>query len=225
MSVQKSNTAPLTGCDIWQFHDDNAITPQLTRERNPGKSHTLVCSVLSLLMVSTVAPTMVLAGGGNVLPPTAKPRGYSFSDMAKATAYFNTGGRASNTPNTPFQILYVIDSQTSNTFEVSQGSMFYVPMVFTDNSPSRLVGVFPNINIREELLNYFYSPDQLGNNYTQILVDGEVNSLGSDYVVGVPVPLADGGTQYIVSAAFLTPLSNGTHTVEIRVSFTGKAVG
>jgi hypothetical protein len=125
--------------------------------------------------------------------------------MAKATAYFNAGDRASNTPNTPFQILHVIDSQTSNTFEVSPGTMFYVPIVFTDNSPSQLAGVFPNINIREELLNYFYSADQLGNKYTQIVVDGEVNSLGSDYVVGIPVPLADGGTQYIVSAAFLTP--------------------
>jgi hypothetical protein len=164
--------------------------------------------------------------GGNVLPPTAKPRGYSLSDMAKATAFFNTGPRTLETyPNMPFQILYVPDNSTSNTFTVSPGTMFYVPIVFTDNAPSQLVGVFPDINIREELLNYFYSPDQLGNNYTQIVVDGEVNSLGSDYVVGVPVPLADGGTQYIMSAAFLSPLSKSTHTVKVRVSFTGKAVG
>jgi len=97
----------------------------------------------------------------------------------------------------------------TNTFDVSPGTMFYVPIVFTDDSPSPLVWVFPNINIREDLIDYFYSQNPLGNNYTHIVVDGEVNSLGSDYLVGVPVPLADGGTQYIVSAAFLTPPVKG----------------
>jgi hypothetical protein len=44
--------------------------------------------------------------GGEVLPPTAKSKGYSLSDMARATAFFNTGPRTLDTyPKTPFQIL------------------------------------------------------------------------------------------------------------------------
>jgi hypothetical protein len=229
LSVQNSDTEPITGCDIGL--DNNAITQQFTPERNHGKSFTFIRSALSLLMVLAVAPTMVLAGGGNVLPSTAKPRGYSLSDMAKATAFFNTGPRTLETyPQTPFQILYVPDNATSNTFTVSPGTMLYVPILYQDDTKP-VVGTFPkNLNDRQAILNYFYSQDQIGLIYTKIVVDGTVNSLGSDYVVGVgPVKLADDGgfgpgTQYIVSAAFLTPLNKGTHTVQILAYADGMAL-
>jgi hypothetical protein len=93
------------------------------------------------------------------------------------------------------------------------------------------------VNNRDAVLNYFYARDQLGNDYTRIVVDGKVNSLGPDYVVAVrPVKLGDAyddplthihvpaGNQYIVSAAFLTPLTMGSHTVQILWSSTGSAV-
>jgi hypothetical protein len=167
-------------------------------------SHRVTWTAIGIIILGLFASS-ALAGRGNVLPPTANPRGYALSDMAKATAYFDTGDRALNTPNAPFQILYVIDSQTSNTFEVSPGTMFYVPIVFTVEWPSQVVGVFPNINTRGDPIDYFYSQNQLGNNNTQIVVDGEVNSLGSDYVVGVPVPLADGALNILCPPHFLPP--------------------
>ena len=176
----------------------------------------------------------MLAGGGNVLPGPAKPRGYSLSDMARATAFFNTGPHTpDNYPKTPFQILF---SRDNLTFVVSPGTMFYVPVLFSDDTKP-VIGTFPDVNDRDAVLNYFYSQEQLGNVYAQIVVDGEVNSLGSDHVVGVgPVNLGDAyddpitgihvpaGTHYIVSAAFLTPLTKGTHTVQILGKSTGKAV-
>jgi hypothetical protein len=42
------------------------------------------CSMI-LALVLAVFTSSARAGGGNVLPATAKPRGYSLSDMAKAS--------------------------------------------------------------------------------------------------------------------------------------------
>jgi hypothetical protein len=57
-----------------------------------------------------------------------------------------------------------------------------------------------------------------------VVVDGEVTSLGPEYVVGTETPvLGTGGDRYTTAAVFLTPLSPGTHTVTIRARFTGEA--
>jgi hypothetical protein len=64
------------------------------------------CSMI-LALVLAVFTSSARAGGGNVLPATAKPRGYSLSDMAKATAFFNTTmftRTPAAAPDTPFQI-------------------------------------------------------------------------------------------------------------------------
>jgi hypothetical protein len=181
---------------------------------------------------------VVLAGGGNVLPGPAKPRGYSLSDMAKATAFFNTGPHdLTFYPDTPFQILYIPLGTPENMsplpFEVRPGTMLYVPIFYSDDSPP-ITGDFPNVDFRQAVLHYIYSPTELGTIYIQIVVDGTVNSLGSDYVVGVGnVKLGDGpgGTReprignYIVFAAFLTPLNKGTHTVRIQGYLNGAALG
>jgi hypothetical protein len=233
-SVQSRDIKRAGACEIKEFQDGYVDTQQLRWERNPSKSFTFICSVLVLIIALTIAPTVMLAGGGNVLPGPAKPRGYSLSDMAKATAFFNTGPHTPDTyPTTPFQILF---SRDNLTFEVSPGTMFYVPVLFIDDTKP-VIGTFPYVNDRDAVLNYFYSQEQLGNVYAQIVVDGEVNSLGSDHVVGVgPVNLGDAyddpithihvpaGTHYIVSAAFLTPLTKGAHTVQILGKSTGKAV-
>jgi hypothetical protein len=224
--------------EIRHFCDSNAIPQQLGRERTPGSSFTLICNVLALLIALTIAPTVLLAGGGNVLPGPAKPRGYSLYDMAKATAFFNTGSHdLTFYPDTPFQILYIPPGTPANTspvpFDVRPGTMLYVPILLIDDSPP-IVGDFPNVNDRQAVLKYLYSPKELGTIYIKIVVDDMVNSLGSDYVVGVGnVKLGDGpgGTQeprigsYIVFAAFLTPLNKGTHTVKIQGYLTGAAVG
>jgi hypothetical protein len=193
----------------------------------------LTRTVLALFVTLAILPTMAHAGGGNVLPPTAKPRGYSLSDMAVATSFFNTrpDRTPQNAPDTPFQVLYVPENNNL-TFEVRPGTMLYVPVLYLDDSPP-IVGDFPNIADREDVLHYFYSQNEIGNAYIKIIVDGAETSLGPDYLVGVgPVPLADGpgGTQqprmggYIVSAAFLTPLNKGAHTVEIEGNSNGAAL-
>jgi hypothetical protein len=77
--------------EIRKLCDSSAINQQLRRGRTPADSTRFICSVGALLIALTIAPIVVLAGGGNVLPGPAKPRGYSLSDMAAATAFFNTG--------------------------------------------------------------------------------------------------------------------------------------
>lgn len=184
---------------------------------------------------------------GRVLPPHARPNGYSLSAIAKATAFFNTGARTGPPPDlpclaeecAPLQILFAPNNgATLNTFSVSPGTILYVPVILNDDSPP-IIGScpitattcpdFPNVGDREEFLDYMYSPKEFGLRYSEIVVDGKVHDLGSDYLVEVKVPvpagLADGsGTQYMTSAAFVAPLSEGTHTVEIRANANGQDV-
>ena len=173
------------------------------------------------------------AGGGDLLPPTAKPKGYSLSDIAKATAAFSVSGpgnrSSANEPKTPFQILYTSDiNKPPNTFSVRPGTMLYVPIAFADDSPP-ILGTFPDFTDPAAVANYFFSPDQLGAEFLEIVVDGQVASIGEDsgYAVGVETPpLPDGGgTHYLTVAVFLTPFTKGTHTVTIRGRFTGTALG
>jgi len=182
--------------EIRHFCDSNANTQQLGRERPTGKSFTFICGLLALIIALTIAPTVVQAGGGNILPGLAKPRGYSLSDMAKASAFFNTASQdLTFYPDTPFQILYIppgTPAKASPSFEVRPGTMLYVPIFYSDDSPP-ITGDFPNVNDRQAVLNYVYSPTELGTISIQIVVDDTVNSLGSDYVVGVGnVKLGDG---------------------------------
>jgi hypothetical protein len=178
------------------------------------------------MLLAASAATSAFGQGGNVLPPTAQPKGYSLTDMAAATAVFNTGSRTPDTyPNTPFQILY-FDEAHQGVFEVRPGTMLYVPIVYTDDSPPLLGDFPPDVSDQEAVADYFFSPSELGAQYIEIVVDGQVTSVGRAYVVGVETPsLPDGGgTHYIVSAVFLTPLTKGTHTVVIRGLFTGPAL-
>src|SRR5262249_58282823 len=94
--------------------------------------------------------------GGEVLPAAARPHGFSLTDMARATALFNTSGNdLSQYPQTPFQILYVDPTtQTftfvngglvvtgTNQFTVAAGTPFYVPVASVDDSPP-VLGTFP----------------------------------------------------------------------------------
>jgi hypothetical protein len=231
-SVRRRKTERARGGKIMQFNNNRRGTQQLRRERVSDKPFNVLCWVVALLIALSVAPTAMFAeeedhegGGGQVLPGTAKPRGFSLSDMARATAFFNTGDHSLATyPDTPFQILYVPQGGGPQpyTFEVNPGTMLYVPIFFSDDSPP-IIGDFPNVNNRQAVLNYAYSPTELGTISMTIKVDGTMTSLGSDYLFAVGnVKLGDGpGTRYLGFAVFLTPLNKGTHTVKIVASLNG----
>jgi len=167
-----------------------------------------------------------IAAGGNVLPGTAKAQGYSLAEAAGATASFNVGPR---TPETlpagfPFQILYV-PADNNLTFNVPVGTMFYVPVVFSDSNDAAF-WPFPDVTDPQAVSDYYFDPAQLGAEYIDIVVDGKITSLAPAYAVGAVTPgLPSGADAYTVAAAFLTPLSKGTHTVTIRCLFSGNFIG
>jgi hypothetical protein len=162
----------------------------------------------------------VFADGGNVLPPTARPHGYSLIDMAKMTAYFNTGPRTGAPPASSIAMLYV-PSDGNLEFSVSPGTMLYVPVVYSDDTDSAL-WTFPDVNDPRAVSEYYYFPSQLGAESINVQVDGKVTSLSSKYAVGAQTPgLPSGGNNYTVAAAFLTPLSKGTHAVTIAARMSG----
>lgn len=195
-----------------------------TKTSRRATSISMVGAILCLLMLATPA----LAGdggGGNVLPPTATPKGYSLTEAAAATAYFNAGPRTPDTlpANFPFQILYIAENQPT-TFTVKPGTMFYVPLAWSDDS-APILGDFPDINDPEAVSDYYFNPEQLGAEYLKIMVDGKITMLGPEYAVGAEAPgLPTGGNNYTTAAAFLTPLSKGEHTVAFAFRFSGDAL-
>ena len=102
-------------------------------------------------------------GGGNVMPASARPLGYSLTAIAADTSHFNTGPRTADTlPDVPFQLLYVPFNSplpTQNTFTVSQGTHFYVPVFFADDSPP-VIGDFPgDVSDRQADADYLLDAD------------------------------------------------------------------
>lgn len=191
---------------------------------------------LALALVG-VAATPGGAAGGQVLPPTAEPHGYSLTDMTKALALFTTSvNDPKYYPRTPFQILYVQQSDAPKAdgrgtlftgrgnFTVKSGTQFFVPLWNADDSPP-VVGSFPKTPAGAKA--YFFDPKQVGARDFQIIVDGTVTPIDSRYVAG-PVttpPLLDGGgTHMITLGAFLSPLTPGSHTVIIRGGIFGEPV-
>jgi hypothetical protein len=170
----------------------------------------------------------VLAGGGNVLPPSATPKGYSLSDIAVATAVYNTWFQAGfpapavNVPNVPFEVL--IGDTT-----VKPGTMLYLPIFVVDDSGGAPAG-FPADIIDQDADADFLDGlvAAFGVDAFIVQVDGQTTVLNDDYITGTTTaPLRDGtpaGTHYIVSAAFLSPLAPGNHTVGIGGIIGGEPV-
>jgi hypothetical protein len=162
---------------------------------------------------------MALAGGGNVMPAQANGKGSSLADLAVATAVYNTGVQAGNpatppAPKIPFEVL--VGDTT-----LKPGTMIYLPIFVDDDSGGAPTG-FP-ANITNQAADAA-SLDALVFNAFGITafivdVDGQTTVLSDAYISGVKTaPLLDGtpaGTNYIVSAAVLTPLTPGKHTVGI----------
>jgi hypothetical protein len=183
----------------------------------------LGCAAIAL--VGTLR-TSAVSADDLVLPPDAEPYGYSLTDMAAATAVFNAGVRSPQTlPPTPFQILYTPTNGPQLSFQVSQGTTSYLPLLFIDDSPP-IVGDFPKLNNQEKVEHYCFDQKEIGIVYAEIVIDGVPTLLGEDYAVGVTTPpLPDGGGRhYITVAAFLSPMSKGHHTVTFRFLATGKAL-
>ena len=162
-------------------------------------------------------------GGGPVLPASATPSDYSLDDMATELALFSTSGNdLAHYPDTPFQILYISDT---NTFTVPAGTRFFVPVFFVDDSPP-ILGTFPDDV--DDIAAYVFGADQLGGYDMQIVVDGEATTLGPAYLgsthVGGAGLLDGGGHNFIQLGGFLTPLTPGKHTVTIIANFDGAVI-
>ncbi len=213
------------------------------------KSRQLVIASLSILLGLVALPGPASAGlggkipspnasqlqGGQVMPPSARPHGFSLTDMAGKTAQFTTSGNTQSVPTTPFQILFFNPPSTgmpqgngflvtgSNVFHVPEGKMFYVPIASVDDSPI-VIGTFPTSS--SMATSYWFDSSQLGGT-DSIVVDGKTTSIGASYLVGpiMTAPLGDGGGTHIITiGVFLTPLSKGTHTVVIRARFDGALI-
>jgi hypothetical protein len=168
------------------------------------------------------------AGGGNILPASAKPKGYSLSDMAVATAVYNTGITSGNPstpppPGVPFEVLVAGTT-------VERGTMIYLPIFFADDTDSLYPG-FP-ADISDQAADAAYLNSYVLTTYGVtafiVQVDGQTTILDDAYITGVTTaPLLDGtpaGTHYISIAAFLTPLTPGAHTVSIGGIIDGEPV-
>ncbi len=179
-----------------------------------------LCLGLGLALLAPAAR----AGGGNIMPPSAKPDGYSLADMSEALAYFtSSGNNSAYYPDTPFQILYIDYATGSLNFTVDPGTKFFVPVFGIDDSPP-IWGDFPSgpAGVR----NYLLSDEEVGVKDAEIVVDGKATSLSADYAAYANTPglLDGGGNHFIQVGAFLTPLTKGTHTVTIRVYADGDAI-
>jgi len=165
-----------------------------------------------------------LAGGGRVLPPDATPKGYSLRDMAAETAAYNED-QSEPYPDVPFEVLV----GSIGEYTVRPGTALYVPIFYSDNAPPPPTDApFPR-NIRDQDADADYldsvAADLYGVTAFFVQVDDETTVLCDDHVVGVRTEeLPDGADRYIVSAAFLTPLSPGEHSVGIGGVIDGEPV-
>jgi hypothetical protein len=179
----------------------------------PSRNHLLVSFYSAVLCACCTASA--LAQGGNVLPANATPNGYSLWDMAALTAVNNVGG--SVTPNVPFQVLV----GSISAYTVNSGATLYVPVFYTDDSPPVFSPPPFPANINNQAADAQYLDALLlasfGVSGLFLDVDGHTTPITDGYVTGATTaPLPDGGgTDYIVSAAFLSPFAPGQHTVDI----------
>jgi hypothetical protein len=194
--------------------------------------------------------TSAPAGPSGILPPSATPLGYSLTDMTKEVAQFTTSGnQAAYYPNTPFQILYTQQTQSefigpcapvytgkcgeasfdpstgpAGTFTVKPGTMFYVPIANSDDSPP-VIAPYPTTP--EQAKAYFFNPLTGGGKDISITIDGKTTPLGPAYVAGpvTTAPLQDGGGTHIVTVGvFMPPLTPGSHTVEMKATQSSPAI-
>ncbi len=172
----------------------------------------IVKVVVAVLGVFTCTAS-ALAERGDVGLPATHAKGYSLSDIAVATAFYNTGtvfGLTLPPPRVPFE---VIEGDTT----VKSDTTFYLPIYFSDDSGGAALGFPTDLDDEDANADFLYST--AGVEAFVVQVDDKITVLDDDFVTGVKTkPLPDGtpaGTHYIVAAAFLRPLEPGKHTVGI----------
>jgi hypothetical protein len=235
-------------CDLSQFTDNKAIYHQDIGQQTVVGRFAFLCWILALFIALGIAPPVGLAEdqereGGQVLPPGARPHGYSLEDMARLLAPFTTSGNdLKHYPNTPFQILYTISGgppamsiscqnggtgvldSGCNAFKVNAGMEFFVPLLGVDDSPP-VLGTFPTDE--EGAIPYFFGSKNYGGREFVITVDCRSTRIGPGFLAG-PVqtpPLLDGGgTHFIQLGAFLEPLSLGLHVITVQGEIAGAGV-
>ena len=193
----------------------------------------LISLIFAIASLALAAPAAHAAS--DVVPPKAKPAGYSLERMAVEHALFaSSGNDPAFYPDTPFQVLFASSQNATpegdglaiageNAFEVPHGTRFYVPIVSVNDSPP-IIGSFPSAP-GNAATDYFFDAGQVGAEPAAIAIDGKTTSIGAPFLAGpVETPtLFDGGNHVIALAAFLKPLSRGTHTVTATGRVSGDA--
>ena len=196
--------------------------PLMTALAAAGRTSRRTVATLAVGLCLAASSLSAVAGSGQVLPPTATPKGWSIDDMASAVANFSiSGNNLAYYPDTPFQIIY---RHPGNAFTVRPGTFLYVKVIFIDDSPP-ILGDWPADE--SGVAEYWFGRTQLGGHDMEIEVDGRVYSLDNPGYVGGPVltPNSPSGSEHFLqSGAFVTPLSKGTHTLTIRGVMDGDAL-
>jgi hypothetical protein len=180
---------------------------------------------LFVFTLLTISPTLATGqdNGGKVLPAHTTPYGFSLDAMASAMALFQTSSQLADYPITPFQILYCCGTAqfsnpicpdggqgtlevASNSFSVSAGTAFYVPLFSFDDTPP-VLGVFPD---KSTVGNYIFGFDQYGATGTEIIVDGKATPIGPEFLGG-PVEGPAFAPAGWIDGVFLTP---GVHLLD-----------
>jgi len=169
--------------------------------------------------LGTAPPAGAAERDGKVLPPAAKPHGWTLDDMDDAVAIFSISGNdPAFYPDTPFQIIY---RRPGNTYSVEPGTFFYIKFFFIDDSPP-IAGDWPEDEAGAG--DYLFGRDQLGGHDFEIEVDGVITSLDDPGYIGGPVatPGSPDGSEHLIQVgAFMSPLPKGTHAVTIRAVLDG----
>jgi hypothetical protein len=219
--------------------------------RRSGKTSVIVLTLALIGLWVFATPTPAIAGPSGVLPASTTLNGYSLTRMAREVALFTTSGNnPTYYPTTPFQILYTQQTAfdppgncapaytgscgvvfhdpsggPAGVFPVKPDTTFYVPIANLDDSPP-VIGTYPNTPAGAKI--YFFDPLQGGGRDISITIDGTTTLLGSAYVAGPvvsPKPLLDGGGRHIITlGVFVSPLTPGNHTVEIRATQSSPAI-
>ena len=192
----------------------------------------ITASVFTLVAGLAIASAgAAWSGGSGVRPASAKPHGYSLTEMAAAVAPFTMGENdPALYPDTPFQVLYVNDidfqmvgsgvvATATQSFEVSPGTQFYAP-ILNSTTIEPVVGTFPSTP--EEAPFNFFDPSEYGGTF-EIEVDGSTTPIGPEYLAG-PMSIDGGEDQIVTLGAFIGPLSPGSHTIVVRGMVDGDAV-
>lgn len=190
-------------------------------------------SAVILALASAAAPLATGSRtGASVRPAAACPHGFSLAEMARVVSSFTMSGNdPKHYPDTPFQVLYVEDVEMemiaggtlatgTQSFVVPAGTEFFASIFSVTDAPP-VLPEFPAT--AAEAPSYFFDAGKYGGNF-EVLVDGRSTTLGPDYLTGPVAVPGDEGTRTLTLAAFLEPLSPGTHVVTVRGGVFGRAV-